>query len=175
MTTIRGWVRLQALVIVSVILCPGLVLGQAAVEYGMSASHSTAMTSRALSSVGSRFQSALSVGKLTPLRVPPPPTKNLQMVMHENRQKLEAQSQTGGGVVHIESLPAKAAISVDGRLVGSAPTDLKLPAGKHLIELTQPGYEPWRIEVSANPQESTSVTAQLESRYRSSITLSFDQ
>lgn len=75
-------------------------------------------------------------------------------------------------MVLIESVPAKATIWVDGEPVGQAPAELKLPQGQHLIELTHPRYEPWRMEVTVSPQESTSVRAQLESKYRSSITLS---
>ncbi len=92
--------------------------------------------------------------------------------MQENRERLEKQSENGGGVVHVESVPANATIVVDGDPVGKAPTDLKLPEGKHSIELTHPRFEPWKMEVTVNPQESTSVTAKLENKYKSSITIS---
>jgi len=92
--------------------------------------------------------------------------------MQENRQKLAAKSQNGG-TVRVESVPAKATIAVDGELVDYAPAELRLPEGTHLIELTHPGFVPWRMEVSVNRQESTSVTAHLENQYKSSITISF--
>jgi len=154
-------------------LLPALAFAQAAVEYGMAASKSTGMASRA-SSFGSSRMSAASrgVSRQTKLLIPGPASKNLQSVMQENRQRLAARSAQGGGVVLIESVPAKATISVNGEPVGEAPAELKLPGGKHLIELTHPRYEPWRMEVTVSPQESTSVTAQLENKYRSSITLS---
>jgi hypothetical protein len=164
-----------AAAILGLMLFPTLGHGQAAAEYGLAASKSTAITSRASSSMGSRTRSIYGgVSRRTTLRVPPPPSKNLQAVMQENREKLAAKSQNGG-TVHVESVPTKAAIAVDGELVDYAPADLKLPEGTHLIELTNPGFVPWRMEVSVNRQESTSVTAHLENRYRSSITISFQE
>ncbi len=94
--------------------------------------------------------------------------------MDENRAKLASGSANGGGSVQIESVPDKATILVDGAPVGLAPMEVKLPAGKHLIELTHPRFDPWYMEVTVNAQESTSVTAQLEKKYKSTVTLSFE-
>jgi hypothetical protein len=152
---------------------PALALAQAAAEYGMAASKSAGMASRTSTYATSRSRSvSRTVTQRTRLLVPPAPTKNLQTMMEENRQKLEADSRKGGGSVLIESVPSKATISVNGEPVGQSPMEVKLPEGKHLIELTHPRYEPWQMEVMVSPQESTSVTAQLENKYRSSITLS---
>ena len=165
----------HALMIANILLAgsllPAVAYAQAAVEYGMAASKSTAMVSRASSYAASRSRS-VSRAVSGRLQAPPPASKTLATVMEENRQKLEVESQRGGGLLQIESVPAKATILVDGDPVGQAPTELKLPEGKHRIELTHPRYEPWRMEVTVSPQESTSVTAQLENKYRSSITLS---
>jgi len=94
--------------------------------------------------------------------------------MEENRAKFASESQTGGGMVEIESNPERATVSVNGDPVGFAPMKVKLPKGKHLIELTHPGCDPWFMEVAVNAQESTSVTAKLEKKYRSSVTISFE-
>lgn len=145
--------------------------GQAAVEYGVAASKSTAMTSRAATAIGSRVQSAFKGSQRTPLKIPPPASKNLDSVMQENRQKLEEKGKQGGGVVHVESVPAHATIAVDGQPVGYSPLELKLPEGKHQIELTRPDFETWKMEVTASPQESTAVTARLQNRYRGAVTL----
>jgi hypothetical protein len=152
---------------------PALVRAQAAAEYGMAASKSTAMASSASKSISSRISSSYSrTARQTSLKVPSPTSKNLQTVMQENRQQLAARSDQGGGTVRVESVPAKAMITVDGRPVDYAPADLQLPAGKHIIELNHPDFLPWRMEVSVSPQESTAVTAQLENKYRSSVTVS---
>jgi hypothetical protein len=148
--------------------------GQAAVEYGAAASKSTAITSRAGTALGSRVQSAFSGGQRTPLKIPTAASKNLDAVMQENRQKLEEKSKENGGTVHVESVPPRATITVDGQPVGYSPLDLKLPEGKHQIELTRPDFEPWRIEVTASPQESTSVKAPLKNRYRGAVTIAIN-
>lgn len=149
------------------------VNGQAAAEYGMAASKSTAMAASASKAISSRTRSAYSrTARQTSLKVPSPTSKNLQTVMQENRQQLAARSDQGGGTVRVESVPAKAMITVDGRPVDYAPADLQLPAGKHVIELNHPDFLPWQMEVSVSPQESTAVTAQLENKYRSSVTIS---
>jgi hypothetical protein len=106
------------------------------------------------------------------LVTPGPASKNLETVMAENRQKLETASKAGGGTVQVESTPAKATVSVDGSPVGVSPLELKLPEGKHLVELAHPRFDPWQMEVTVTAHESTSVTAQLEKKYKSSITLS---
>lgn len=94
--------------------------------------------------------------------------------MNENRAKLEGKSQSGGGMVKIESNPEKATVSVNGDPVGFSPMEIKLPGGKQLIELTHPRCDPWYMEVTVNAQESTSVTAKLERKYKSMVTISFE-
>lgn len=104
--------------------------------------------------------------------IPGPPTKNMETVMEENRQKLETESKAGGGTVQVDSTPSKATVSIDGNPVGISPLELKLPEGKHLVELAHPRFDPWYMEVTVSPNESTAVTAQLEKKYKSFITLS---
>ena len=148
--------------------------GQAAVEYGAAASKSTAMTSQAATALGSRVQSAFSGGQRTPLKIPTAASKNLDAVMQENRQKFEEKGKETGGTVHVESVPRGATIAVDGQPVGYSPLDLKLPEGKHQLELTRPDFEPWRMEVTASPQESTSVKAPLKNRYKGVVTIAIN-
>ncbi len=172
--TMRKLLLVAAIFMITGALVPSAAYPQAAVEYGMAASKSTAAASRASSSMRSSVKSIprqpAARGKLV---IPPLATKNLQTVMNENREKLEAESKKGGGTVQIESVPDKATIAVDGAPVGQSPAELMLPAGKHLIELTHPRFDPWYMEVTINAQESTSVTAQLERKYKSTVTLSF--
>jgi type IV secretory pathway protease TraF len=155
------------------LLIPTAAFPQAAVEYGAAASKSTALGAQAGSSMRSSTRTnprqPITRGKFV---IPPLPIKNLEIIMEENRQKLADQSKAGGGTLHVESNPAKASVIVDGKPVGVSPLDLKLPQGKHLVELTHPRYDVWSMEVTVSPNESTSVTAQLETRYKSTITLS---
>ncbi len=91
--------------------------------------------------------------------------------MDENRKKLAEQGAQTGGTVYVESVPAKAAVAVDGIPVAYTPVDLKLPEGKHVISLTHADYLDWKMEISINHMESTAVKAELENMYKSAITL----
>ena len=162
-----------AILLIVGVLVPSTAFPQAAAEYGMAASQSTAAASRASSSMRSSVRTnprqPAGRGRLV---IPGPASKNLETVMEENRQKLETESKAGGGTVQIESVPANATVSVNGNPVGFAPIELKLPQGKQLIELTHPRYDPWQVEVMVNAHESTKYTAPLEKKYKSSVTLS---
>jgi hypothetical protein len=166
-------VGLSAILLIAGMLIPVAGRSQAAAEYGIAASKSTSLGSQIGSSMGSKMNSALQ--KSSPPRkfvIPPPPIKNLEAVMVENRQNLADQSKAGGGTLVVESTPTKATVMVDGKPVGSSPLELKLPEGKHLVELTHPRYDVWSMEVTISPNESTTVTAPLETKYKSTITLS---
>ena len=95
--------------------------------------------------------------------------------MEENRKKLELKSQAGGGLIHIDSVPAKATVLIDGSSVAYTSADLKIPNGKHTIEVADPTHLPWRKEVTLNHGENLSFKPQLEEKYKSEIVLSFQQ
>jgi hypothetical protein len=164
-----GWCS-SAILLITGLLISTAAFPQAAVEYGAAASRSTTMGAQAGSSMRSsaRGKPATRGRYLTP----GPPTKNMEAVMEENRQKLAESSKAGGGTVQIDSMPKKATVTVDGNPVGISPLEVKLPQGKHLVELVLPQYDAWGMEVTVSPNESTSVTAQLYKKYKSSITLS---
>jgi hypothetical protein len=163
-TMMKRWTFLMAGLLLAAL--PSAAWAQAAVGYGMAASKSTAIATKArplYSSRGKQLASKIQSRTGT--------AKPLPVVMEENRKKLEERSAQGGGTVHVESLPEKAAVAVDGDPVAYTPADLKLPEGKHSIELTHPGYLPWGMDISVNRMESTEVKAELEDKYKSSITL----
>jgi CRISPR/Cas system-associated exonuclease Cas4 (RecB family) len=172
MKLIVGWCA-SSIVLITGLLISSPAYPQAAAEYGMAASKSTTLGAKAGSSMRSTLQGnprqPAARGKLV---IPGPPTKNMEMVMEENRQKLANDSKAGGGSVQISSVPPKATIAVDGSPVGISPLEVKLPQGKHVVELSLPQYDVWGMEVTVSPNESTAVTAQLEKKYKSSITLS---
>jgi hypothetical protein len=49
--------------------------------------------------------------------------------------------------VKVNSIPANAEISVDGRVYGSTPNTLRLPAGDHVMVLRMVGFQPWQRNV----------------------------
>ncbi len=169
----RRWAR-QFILLITGIFIPVMAYPQAAAEYGLAAGKATTLGAQAGSSMRSatRFNPRQPALRRT-LKIPPPPTKNLETVMEENRQRLAERSKSSsGGVLSVDSNPPKATVSVDGEPVGISPIDLTLPEGRHLIELSHPRYDLWTMEVTVSPNESTAVTAQLETKYKSTITLS---
>jgi hypothetical protein len=151
---------------------PSAVWAQAAVGYGMAASKSTAigakmrpLTDSRGKQLATKIQDRMGTARTTGTAKP------LPVIMEENRRKLEKDSGQSGGSIHIDSVPGKAVVALDGEPVAYTPVDLKVPEGKHQIELTHPEYLPWDTEISVNKIESTSVKAELEVKYKSSITL----
>jgi len=51
------------------------------------------------------------------------------------------------GKIAIESVPPEAEVYVDGMLVGTAPTELTLPAGLHKIRVAAKGFKDWERQV----------------------------
>ena len=145
---------------------PVSVRGQAAAEYGISASRSAAIGSKARPDL-SRTAKTLSnrIQKNTP--------DAHRQVMEQNRAALEKKSGPAGATVHVESVPDKALISVDGVEVGYAPADLRIPAGAHTLEAGFPGHLPWRQEIAVISGMSVNTKAALASKYKSTINLSF--
>jgi len=95
--------------------------------------------------------------------------------MEESRKKLELKSHAGGGIIHIDSVPAKATVLIDGSNVAYTPADLKIPTGKHTIEVADPTHLPWRKEVTLSHGANLSFKPQLEEKYKSEIVLSIQQ
>jgi len=77
------------------------------------------------------------------------------------RLSAPANSDTGEGTVHITSEPAGAEISVDGNFVGTTPSNLRLPAGPHDIELKSAAHQPWRRTLNVLKDSDVSLNATL--------------
>ena len=168
----KRWTFLMAAFLLGAL--PSAAWAQAAVGYGMAASKSTAIGAKMGPLIDSRGkQLATKIqDRMGTVRTGTTATaKPLPVIMEENRKKLEKESAQSGGSIHIESVPDKAAVAVDGEPVAYTPADLEVPEGKHKIELTHPEYLPWDTEITVNKIESTSVKAELEEKYKSSITL----
>lgn len=68
----------------------------------------------------------------------------------------------GEGRLVIRSNPSFAQVFVNGVYKGETPEGLKLPAGKHRIELRAPGYKPWQSLFSVKPGDRKEYTIRLE-------------
>jgi hypothetical protein len=165
--TMKRWTFLMAAFLLGAL--PSAAWAQAAVGYGMAASKSTAIGAKMRPLTDNRGKQLAT--KIQERTGTTGTAKPLPVIMEENRKKLEKESAEAGGSIHIESVPEKAAVTVDGEPVAYTPADLKVPEGKHNIELTHPGCLPWETEISVTKIESTSVKAELEEKYKSSITL----
>jgi hypothetical protein len=158
---------------------PGSAFAQAAASYGAVAGSSAATTAKAGSSLNrstnklaGRIAGSLSksASKTSVRSV----TKPLEVIMEENRQKLEEESKEGGATLHIESSPAKATVLIDGEPVAKTPADLKLPKGDHIVELKEFESQDWKKEITLAPDENLTLKPELKKRYQSAITISFD-
>lgn len=143
---------------------------QAAASYAIAASKSTAMASKARPLVTPKATplTKLKLTKQSLGRTSP----TLGDVMGENRQKLEAKGGPSAGSLHVESLPGKATVSVDGAPVAYTPADLKLPEGNHVVELTLPGFASWRKEITMSREGTMLLKAELRNQYNTSVTFS---
>jgi len=159
------WVLALTALLMTGAAWPVTARAQAAAEYGMAASKSTAIVTRAR---------PLVTPPATPLskRIRERTSPSRLAVMQQNRLKLEAKSGSSGGSVHVESLPDKATISVDGAAVAYTPADLKLPEGNHSVELTLPGFLPWRKDITVSREGNMLLKAELRNQYKSSVTFS---
>jgi PEGA domain len=64
--------------------------------------------------------------------------------------------------VMIKSTPDGAEITVDGKLVGSTPSTIKLKSGDHAISVTKPGFKSWERTVTLNPASTITLDVSLE-------------
>jgi hypothetical protein len=69
-----------------------------------------------------------------------------------------------GGTLRLSVRPSDASVYVDGAFRGSAreAATLKLPAGRHRLELVRPGYRTLERDLEITPGESTEVSVELE-------------
>jgi len=145
---------------------------QAAASYAIAASKSTSMATAAKPLTPK--VKPLVTPKSSPLakRSVPRTSPTLGDVMGENRQKLEAKGGPSAGSLHVESLPGKATVSVDGAPVAYTPADLKVPEGNHVVELTLPGFASWRKEINMSREGTMLLKAELRTQYNSSVSFS---
>jgi PEGA domain len=83
-------------------------------------------------------------------------------LMLSNRRALEQEAGKHGALLHVTSVPQGATLFVDHRMIARAPADLRLPAGKHTLELKSPAYQDWNQEVSVSAGEKLSFEPKLQ-------------
>lgn len=64
--------------------------------------------------------------------------------------------------ISFASEPSGAEIVIDGNFVGSTPSTLRVPAGRHVIELRLSGYRGWTRTMTVAPASTPSIRATLE-------------
>ena len=158
---------------------PGTAYAQAAASYGIVAGSSATATAKTASTVNRATNKlagriADSVSKSGAKYASRSLSRPYEVVMEENRQKLEDESKNGGATLHIESVPDKATVLIDGEAVAKTPADLKVPEGKHIVELKEFESVDWKKEISVTRDENLSLKPELKKRYQSALTVSFD-
>ncbi len=145
-----------------------LAHAQAAAEYGMAAGHSASVTTGATKKLSNALEKTnqQAGSTLTSVR---------QSQMSDHRRQLETKAGVSPAKIHVESTPDKATIYVDGSAVAYTPADLKLPAGKHQIEIARAGFLNWKKEVAVERGDNPGLKAKLESEYKSELKLSIQQ
>ena len=76
----------------------------------------------------------------------------------------EPQAVSGSGRLRVDIRPADASLYVDGAFRGTArdATSLRLPAGRHRVEIVRPGYRTEEREVEVRTGETTQLEVDLE-------------
>src|SRR5271157_1301660 len=72
------------------------------------------------------------------------------------------QTAAATGTILVGSNPDGAEISVDGSLVGNAPSTLKLTPGKHTVSVSQGGFQIWSRDLSVMSGSEVKLNATLE-------------
>jgi hypothetical protein len=68
------------------------------------------------------------------------------------------------GSLKVTSVPDGGEVYVDGSFVGNAPAQLKLPAGKHNIQVKADGHEEWTRDIDVSVGSELNLTATLKKK-----------
>jgi len=67
------------------------------------------------------------------------------------------------GAISVESQPAGAQVSVDGRLVGVTPlVGWELPAGSHVVRIDHDGYDRWSAAIRVVTEQTVNLVTELQ-------------
>jgi hypothetical protein len=91
---------------------------------------------------------------------PAPKPRYLTYTVKE--KSLEEQAKSGKAApVDFKSVPAGAAVTVDGYYEGNTPITTQIPVGKHLVSITKWGYESWQQELNVSEGKALSLNPTL--------------
>jgi hypothetical protein len=147
-----------------------LIKAQAAGEYGVGVSKSVA---GAVSAGNTMRGSTSKAAGTTSEKLQAETRESAAEVMKENRAALAKEAGESGGTLRLASEPSDAAVFVDGRLVARTPAEVKVPPGKHQIEITRPDRQRWSEQSSVAKGQTVNINGKLVSLYPSVITLDF--
>ena len=85
-----------------------------------------------------------------PIAAPAPPLRAAQKVP------------AGNVLCNFISTPPGAEITLDGKYAGSTPSGIALAPGTHTVELTLPGFAPWKRDLAVSEGSDLTVNAALE-------------
>lgn len=89
----------------------------------------------------------------SPVPAPAPSVGSVQAVPPEKVEKVRC---------NFSSTPAGADISLDGKYVGSTPSEISLSTGSHVVVLTMPGFTQWKRELTVLSGSELTVNAILQ-------------
>ncbi|MFI5185043.1 MAG: TonB family protein, partial [Vicinamibacteria bacterium] len=100
-----------------------------------------------------------------------PAELSLQLQADDLAVPLRFVLQPTNAVLELRSLPAGAAVRVDGKPVGTTPiADLDTSPGKHDIEMLLTGFRPWILTVQVSAGDRIPLSAKLEASSRTAPT-----
>ncbi len=88
-----------------------------------------------------------------PAPAPAPSVGSVQATAPEKVEKVRC---------NFSSTPPGAEVTVDGRFVGSTPSEIPLSTGTHVIALSMPGFAEWKRELTVEAGSVVNVTASLQ-------------
>ena len=88
-----------------------------------------------------------------------------------NRKELEGSAGTDAGKLLLRSEPARAAVWIEGKRIGSTPLLLMLAPGSYRVELRGARQEYAARHVDLQPRETRNIVIPLEQRYPSHVQL----
>ncbi len=143
---------------------------QTMIQYGALGANSAAGTSGAANSAANivnvlnnrlaGLNANTSSGSSAPGQASQSPT--VEELMRSNRRTLEQGALEHGAMLHAASVPQGAMLYVDHRAIARTPADLRLPAGKHILELKSPAFMDWKQEVSVAAEEKLTIEPKLQ-------------
>jgi hypothetical protein len=100
-----------------------------------------------------------------PSAEPPPAAPTKEVTSQAPRQMGPSDappSSTAKGTVSVTAEPDNAEIFVDGQFIGNSPATLRLPEGKHVVEVKKDGLRAYRQEVHMTGESELTLRVRLQ-------------